>query len=89
MARIVVALGGNALIRRGDPGSIEVQRRDLIAAASSLVELASAGHDLVLTHGNGPQAGYLAIEADAARDVVPPPLSMSWWLNGRDRSGTC
>jgi carbamate kinase len=73
VARIVVALGGNALIRRGDPGSIEVQRRNLIVAASSLVELASAGHDLVLTHGNGPQVGYLAIETDAARDVVPPP----------------
>jgi carbamate kinase len=73
MARIVVALGGNALIRRGDPGSTEVQRRNLVAAAASLVELASAGHDLVLTHGNGPQVGYLAIEADAARDVVPPP----------------
>jgi carbamate kinase len=73
MSRIVVALGGNALIRRGEPGSIDVQRRNLAAAATPLVELASAGHDLVLTHGNGPQVGYLAIEADAARDIVPPP----------------
>ncbi len=36
-------------------------------------ELVASGHELVLTHGNGPQVGYLAIEADAARDLVPPP----------------
>lgn len=73
MSRLVVALGGNALIRRGEAGSMEVQRGNLARAAASLVELERAGHQLVLTHGNGPQVGYLAIEADAARDLVPPP----------------
>ena len=73
MSRIVVALGGNALIRRGEEGSTAVQRRNLLGAAQALAELESLGHELVLTHGNGPQVGYLAIEADAARDVVPPP----------------
>jgi carbamate kinase len=73
MSRLVVALGGNALIRRGEPGSTETQRRNLAVAARALVELERAGHELVLTHGNGPQVGFLAIEADAARETVPPP----------------
>ncbi len=73
MSRVVVALGGNALIRRGEEGSTAVQRRNLLGAARALVDLVRLGHDLVLTHGNGPQVGFLAIEADAARDVVPPP----------------
>lgn len=73
MSRIVVALGGNALIRRGEEGSTAVQRHNLLGAARALAELEALGHELVLTHGNGPQVGYLAIEADAARDVVPPP----------------
>jgi carbamate kinase len=70
---VVVALGGNALIRRGEEGSTAVQRHNLLAAASALADLDGLGHRLVLTHGNGPQVGFLAIEADAARDVVPPP----------------
>jgi len=73
MSRLVVALGGNALIRRGQPGSTEVQRENLLTAARALVALQGRGHQLVLTHGNGPQVGFLAIEADAARDEVPPP----------------
>ncbi|MEX2183922.1 MAG: carbamate kinase [Chloroflexota bacterium] len=73
MSRIVVALGGNALIRRGEEGSTAVQRHNLRGAAQALAELESLGHELILTHGNGPQVGYLAIEADAAREVVPPP----------------
>ena len=73
MSRIVVALGGNALIRRGEEGSTAVQRRNLLGAARALVDLERMGHELVLTHGNGPQVGFLAIEADAARDTVPPP----------------
>ncbi|MGZ8437993.1 MAG: carbamate kinase [Candidatus Limnocylindrales bacterium] len=73
MSRIVVALGGNALIRRGEEGSTAVQRRNLLGAARALADLERMGHELVLTHGNGPQVGFLAIEADAARDTVPPP----------------
>jgi carbamate kinase len=73
VSRVVVALGGNALIHRGEQGSTEVQRRNLADAARALAELDRLGHELILTHGNGPQVGFLAIEADAARDVVPPP----------------
>jgi carbamate kinase len=73
MSRVVVALGGNALIRRGEPGSTDVQRHNLERAAEAIVALIDRGLEIVLTHGNGPQVGFLAIEADAARDVVPPP----------------
>jgi carbamate kinase len=74
MTRIAVALGGNAMIRRGEPGSIEVQRHNLEVAARSLVDLAErSGAEIVLTHGNGPQVGFLAIQADMAATVVPPP----------------
>lgn len=71
--RLVVALGGNALIRRGEAGSTEVQRRNLDAAVRSLHELVGAGHEVVITHGNGPQVGFLALEAEAAAELVPPP----------------
>lgn len=75
--RIVVALGGNALIRRGEEGSIGVQRHNLLAAAAALVDLVAAGHELVVTHGNGPQVGFLALEAELAAGVVPaPPLDV-------------
>ncbi len=77
MSRVVAALGGNALLRRGDPGSIAIEQANLAVAARALVDLVAAGHELVLTHGNGPQVGFLAIEAAAAAPEVPaPPLDV-------------
>ncbi len=78
MTRIAVALGGNALIQRGEPGSTEVQRHNLAGAARALVDLAErSGAEMVLTHGNGPQVGFLAIQAEMASSVVPePPLDV-------------
>jgi carbamate kinase len=78
MTRIAVALGGNALIQRGEPGSTEVQRHNLETAARALVDLAErSGAEIVLTHGNGPQVGFLAIAAEMAAAVVPePPLDV-------------
>jgi carbamate kinase len=74
-ARIVVALGGNALLRRGEPAEAATQRRNVLEAASTLAGLA-AGHQLVVTHGNGPQVGLLALEADAYKAVTPYPLDV-------------
>jgi carbamate kinase len=62
--RTVVALGGNALLRRGEPAEAAIQRAHVLEAASALAELA-ARDELVITHGNGPQVGLLALEADA------------------------
>lgn len=69
--RIVAAFGGNALLRRGEPMEAETQRRNLATAAKVVAELV-VEHEVVLTHGNGPQVGLLALQAEACRDVRPP-----------------
>lgn len=73
--RILVALGGNALLRRGEPLTAEVQRRNVRRAAGALAPLAHA-HQLVISHGNGPQVGLLALQAAAYAEVAPYPLDV-------------
>lgn len=69
--RIVIALGGNALLKRGESPDIEVQRRNARSAASSIAGIAP-GNELVLTHGNGPQIGLLALQsAEGAGGPLP------------------
>jgi carbamate kinase len=60
--RIVAALGGNALLERGEPAESSIQEAHVIKAVRALAPLA-AGHDMVITHGNGPQVGLLALES--------------------------
>jgi carbamate kinase len=72
---VVVALGGNALLRRGEPLEAEVQRRNVAAAAAAIAGLAGAWR-VVVTHGNGPQVGLLALQAAAYRSVAPYPLDI-------------
>ncbi|MGH6954590.1 MAG: carbamate kinase [Alphaproteobacteria bacterium] len=72
--RIVAALGGNALLRRGEPPEIEVQRGNVARAAAALAPIACE-HALVVTHGNGPQVGLLAIESGAG-GARPYPLDV-------------
>jgi carbamate kinase len=73
--RVVVALGGNALLLRGEPAEAETQRARVLEAASALAVLARE-HELVITHGNGPQVGLLALEAEAYEAVAPYPLDV-------------
>jgi carbamate kinase len=73
--RILVALGGNALLKRGEPMTAEVQRANVRTAARSLAPVAEH-HQLVLSHGNGPQVGLLALQAAAYTAVDPYPLDM-------------
>ena len=73
--RTVVALGGNALLRRGEPAEAATQRAHVLEAASALAALAGR-EELVITHGNGPQVGLLALEADAYKAVAPYPLDV-------------
>lgn len=75
MSRLVVALGGNALLRRGEPAEAETQRRNVARAAAALAALAD-DNEVVITHGNGPQVGLLALEADAYHAVKPYPLDL-------------
>src|SRR6266508_2039700 len=73
---IVAALGGNALLQRGQPLDAEVQRRNVKTAAAAIAMLIDAGHDLVVTHGNGPQVGLLALQSEAFVDVATYPLDV-------------
>ncbi|TPL03003.1 MULTISPECIES: carbamate kinase [unclassified Mesorhizobium] len=69
---IVAALGGNALLRRGEPMTAENQRNNAKRAASALAALVGEGHSLVITHGNGPQVGLLALQAAAMNGSAFP-----------------
>jgi carbamate kinase len=72
---VVAALGGNALLRRGEPLDSEVQRKNLEHACEQLALIAH-DHDLVVTHGNGPQIGLLALQSETYRDVRAYPLDV-------------
>ena len=73
--RVVVALGGNALLKRGEPMTADNQRHNVEQAAPALAALAT-DHQLVLTHGNGPQVGLLALQAAAYEEVEAYPLDV-------------
>jgi carbamate kinase len=74
--RIVIALGGNALLRRGDALTMQVQRRNVRIAAEAIAPLLSAGHNIVIVHGNGPQVGLLSLQAEAYKGAAPYPLDV-------------
>lgn len=73
--RIVVALGGNALLRRGEPMTSENQQSNIQVAAQAIATLAQA-HELIIVHGNGPQVGLLALQAETYKGVPPYPLDL-------------
>jgi carbamate kinase len=74
--RIVVALGGNALLARGEKPDAATQRANAVRAVNALAPIAEE-HELVLTHGNGPQVGLLALESAADPDLeVPYPFDV-------------
>jgi carbamate kinase len=73
--RIVVALGGNALLRRGEPLTADNQRANVRLAAERIATVVP-GNEVVVAHGNGPQVGLLALEAHAYREVRPYPLDV-------------
>ncbi|MEX0567948.1 MAG: carbamate kinase [Candidatus Njordarchaeota archaeon] len=75
--RIVVALGGNALLRKGEKGTYQEQFRNAMQTAKFLADIIEKGYELVITHGNGPQAGAIALQNEIAKDTVPPmPLDV-------------
>ena len=73
---VVAALGGNALLQRGQPLTAQVQRENVKVAARALAEIVKAGHQLVITHGNGPQVGLLALQNDAYNPGESYPLDV-------------
>ena len=73
--RVVIALGGNALLRRGEPMTAEVQRRNTRTAVQAIAPI-TADHQIVLTHGNGPQVGLLALQGAAYKPDEAYPLDV-------------
>jgi carbamate kinase len=73
--RIVIALGGNALLKRGEPMTADHQRANVRVAAGALARVAES-NELVISHGNGPQVGLLALQGAAYKDVDAYPLDV-------------
>lgn len=73
--RIVIALGGNALLRRGEAMSADNQRENVIIAVKQIARVAP-NNELVIAHGNGPQVGLLALQNAAYSQVSPYPLDV-------------
>ena len=77
MERVVIALGGNALLRRGAEDTFEEMYRASRSAAERVADIAAAGWEVVVTHGNGPQVGRILLQQESAKDVVHPmPLDV-------------
>jgi len=75
--RITVALGGNAILRRGDAGTADEQRAAVEGTAQRIVSMLRHGDRVLVTHGNGPQVGDILLKNELAKDVAPPmPLDV-------------
>jgi carbamate kinase len=73
--RIVIALGGNALLQKGQPMNTRIQRENIRSAVRELAPL-TRSHEIVLSHGNGPQVGLLALQAACYKGSEPAPLDV-------------
>ena len=75
--RVLVALGGNAMTGPDGSAAPQAQREAIATASHHLAELVAAGHEVVITHGNGPQVGNLLVKNELAAHVVPP-VPLDW-----------
>jgi len=74
----LISLGGNAILRRGERGTIEEQFHNADACMAEVAAMLSAGRKLVITHGNGPIVGNIVLRGECARNTIPPmPLYYS------------
>ncbi|MGI6257045.1 MAG: carbamate kinase [Anaerovoracaceae bacterium] len=69
--RIVVALGGNALQSRGGPDTAEAQLEVVKRTSEQIAKISTAGYEIAVVHGNGPQVGRLLLSSEAAKDITP------------------
>lgn len=69
--RVVLALGGNAILQPGQVGSYENQKANIEASADSITEIIKRGHELVIVHGNGPQVGQILRQNELAKEEIP------------------
>lgn len=75
MNKIVIALGGNALLKRGEAPEAEIQHQNIAKAAEAIAQVAQT-NQVIVTHGNGPQVGLLALQAESYSKVRPYPLDV-------------
>ncbi len=68
---IVIALGGNAIIREGQKGTIEEQYNNIEESCGYIADLVEEGYNIIITHGNGPQIGNILLQNEAAKEIVP------------------
>lgn len=83
-APVIVSLGGNALIRRGQKGTVEEQFENASEACSLISSLSEGGFPLIVTHGNGPVVGNIVLRNEAASGLIPP---MPLYISGADSEG--
>ncbi|MBU2100665.1 carbamate kinase, partial [Candidatus Micrarchaeota archaeon] len=76
MKTILIALGGNALIKAGQEGHFEEQIKNIDSTTKTIAELIAKGFNVVLTHGNGPQVGNLEIQMNSAKEIPKMPLDV-------------
>ncbi len=69
MKRVVIALGGNAILQRGQRGTYEEQMENVTKTAKQIVDIIEKGYEVIITHGNGPQVGALLLHMDAGQQV--------------------
>ncbi|GGI65395.1 hypothetical protein GCM10011482_10490 [Enterococcus alcedinis] len=75
--RVVMALGGNAILRPGQEATVEVQMENIKISAEQVARIEALNYEVVLTHGNGPQVGNILQQNEIAKDIVPPfPLDV-------------
>lgn len=75
--KIVIALGGNAILQAKQEATYENQLENVRKSAEQISKIISSGHQVIVTHGNGPQVGNILRQNELAKDVVPPlPLDV-------------
>jgi carbamate kinase len=75
--KVLIALGGNAILRRGEKGTAEEQMANVRVIAKHLVKLLEEGDRIAITHGNGPQVGDILLKNELAKATLPPmPLDV-------------
>lgn len=72
METIVIALGGNAFLQKGQKGTVEEQWNNVVRAMRQIADIIERGYRVVLTHGNGPQVGNVLVWMESARERIPP-----------------
>ena len=71
MHKVVIAIGGNAITQADQRGTVSEQQKNIRACCESIADLLEAGYEIILTHGNGPQVGSIAMQNAIAKQVVP------------------